>query len=169
MVPISGNFRVISTFFGHHESPRNDSFPAKCCHSVATAESTVPPLPERPMRGVKKIRDQVKSPLHAGCRTLPEALVHTWNTATRAKRPRNAGSRANQESCVAAGRVLSARRRQVDNLRCPLDDRHTDLDSAALRAGAEVDTSTLTRPVPFAMMAVLARWSSRSNREASRN
>jgi hypothetical protein len=43
MVPIVGNSRVISMSFGHHGSPRNDWFSAKCSHSVATAELSVPP------------------------------------------------------------------------------------------------------------------------------
>jgi hypothetical protein len=43
MVLITGNFRVISTFFGHRGSPRIGSLSATCCHSVAPAEWTIPP------------------------------------------------------------------------------------------------------------------------------
>ena len=43
MVPMNGNFRMISTFFGHRESLRNDWFSTKCCHFVATAGFSAAP------------------------------------------------------------------------------------------------------------------------------
>jgi len=43
MVPLSGNFRVISVFSGHRGWPRIGLFSAKCCHSVATAGFSAAP------------------------------------------------------------------------------------------------------------------------------
>ena len=126
MVPLTGNLRVITVFSGHRGSPQIGSFSAKCCHSVATVEFTVPPSRCRRRYALaERTRNKVKRRLTdgAGHGVKPwfTPRYRYWERVPE----RSPFARKSRKLSRSRPNLSGARARasRLDHVRCPLEHR----------------------------------------------